>query len=267
MAGDWIKMRSGLQTHPKVVRIMSALKADRLRVIGGLHAVWCLFDEHSADGTLDGYTTEAIDSMIGWPGFAASMMAVGWLEQNSESLTTPRFSEHNGQSAKRRAQESERKRAARESAETSACDADKKRTREEKRREEEKHTAPPDGDAAMPEKPVDFLAVHWLTARGVTKKHATEWLKVRKNKKATNTETAFESVEAEAKRAGMDLDAAIAYAVKMSWSGFKVKWMESEKTDDKTPEGWVPPKTGDTRTHPMNGGFEKFVEGAGWVAA
>ena len=47
MAGDWIKMRGDLGTHPKVVRIMSALKADRLRVVGGLHAVWSLFDAHS----------------------------------------------------------------------------------------------------------------------------------------------------------------------------------------------------------------------------
>lgn len=32
MAGDWIKMRADLHTHPKVVRISSALDADRLRV-------------------------------------------------------------------------------------------------------------------------------------------------------------------------------------------------------------------------------------------
>ena len=50
MAGDWIKMRVDLSTSPKVVRISSALRADRLRVIGGLHAVWCLFDVHSEDG-------------------------------------------------------------------------------------------------------------------------------------------------------------------------------------------------------------------------
>lgn len=136
MAGDWIKMRSGLQTHPKVVRIMSALKADRLRVIGGLHAVWCLFDEHSTDGTLEGYTTEAIDSLIGWPGFSVAMESVGWLEDNGESLCTPRFDEHNGQSAKRRAQESERKRIARNAPEPSAPNADNLRTREEKRRED-----------------------------------------------------------------------------------------------------------------------------------
>lgn len=133
MAGDWIKMRADLHTHPKVVRISSALKADRLRVIGGLHAVWCLFDVHSEDGKLDGYSPEALDDLIGWPGFANAMMAVGWMEQAADSLVTPRFSEHNGQSAKRRAQETERKRLSRE---MSAPDADKKRTREEKRRED-----------------------------------------------------------------------------------------------------------------------------------
>jgi hypothetical protein len=69
MAGDWIKMRVDLATSPKVVRIASALRADRLRVIGGLHAVWCLFDVHSTDGRLDGYTLEALDDLIGFPGF------------------------------------------------------------------------------------------------------------------------------------------------------------------------------------------------------
>jgi hypothetical protein len=141
MAGDWIKMRADLLTHPKVVRIVSALKADKLRVIGGLHAVWSLFDAHSADGTLDGYTAEALDDYIGWPGFCAAMVLVGWLEENGESLTTPRFDEHNGQSAKRRATETQRKRMARETGEMSAPNADKKRSREEKRREDT-NTAP-----------------------------------------------------------------------------------------------------------------------------
>lgn len=132
MAGDWIKMRSDLHTHPKVVRISSALKADRLRVIGALHAVWCLFDAHSVDGSLDGYTAESLDELIGWSGFSNAMKAVNWLEECGDVLVTPRFAEHNGQSAKRRAQETERKRTVRN---TSAPEADKKRTREEKRRD------------------------------------------------------------------------------------------------------------------------------------
>lgn len=133
MAGDWIKMRADLHTHPKVVRMASALKADRLRIVGGLHSAWCLFDVHSVDGLLDGYSADTLDDLIGFPGFSRAMMAVGWLEENGESLVMPRFEAHNGQSAKRRAQDADRKRNVRKA---SASDADKKRTREEKRRED-----------------------------------------------------------------------------------------------------------------------------------
>lgn len=139
MAGDWIKMRSDLHTHPKVVRISSALHADRLRVIGGLHAVWCLFDAHSEDGSLDGYSLDAIDELICWAGFATALQAVGWLVFANDSVSLPRFDEHNGRSAKRRVMETERKRRERfaNSAEkSSASEADTKRTREEKIREE-----------------------------------------------------------------------------------------------------------------------------------
>ena len=133
MAGDWIKMRADLHTHPKVVRMASALKADRLRIVGGLHSAWCLFDVHSVDGFLDGYSAGTLDDLIGFPGFSRAMMAVGWLEENGESLVMPRFEAHNGQSAKRRAQDADRKRNVRKA---SASEADKKRTREEKRRED-----------------------------------------------------------------------------------------------------------------------------------
>jgi hypothetical protein len=142
MAGDWIKMRSDLQRHPKVVRMSSALRADRFRIIGGLHAVWCLFDEHSEDGQVEGYTTEAIDDLIGWPGFCAAMAVVQWLEVSDGFCALPRFDEHNGQSAKRRAMETQRKRRERaeEDARLSALDADKKRSRTDKREEKKEDT-------------------------------------------------------------------------------------------------------------------------------
>lgn len=141
-------MRVDLQSHPKVVRILSAMrphdvhnKTDKFRVIGGLHAVWSVFDAHCEDGILNGYTPETLDHVIGWDGFSGAMISVGWLIENSGvSLAMPEFSEHNGQSAKRRAEDQKRKRDSRSSTESvrnlSANDADKKRTREEKRREE-----------------------------------------------------------------------------------------------------------------------------------
>jgi hypothetical protein len=133
MAGDWIKMRNDLFTHPKVVRIASALKADTLRTVGGLMSAWCLFDAHSIDGQLEGYSQLALDDHLRWPGFSAAMIAVKWLEETENGLLLPEFDTHNGQSAKRRAQDGDRKRAVRK---MSASDADKVRTREEKRREE-----------------------------------------------------------------------------------------------------------------------------------
>jgi len=138
MAGDWIKMRMDLKAHPKVVRIASALKADRLRIIGGLYSAWCLFDNYSADGRMEGYTPEIFDEEIGLSGLAAAMISVGWLEQTSDGLVMPRFDAHNGQSAKRRAQDADRKREDRKIQNSSASEADKMRTREEKRREENK---------------------------------------------------------------------------------------------------------------------------------
>lgn len=142
MAGDWIKMRTDLFTHPKVVRISSALKADRFRTVGGLMSVWCLFDAHSIDGQLEGYSLATVDDLIGWQGFASAMQAVGWLGDCPGGLVLPEFDKHNGQSAKRRAQDSDRKRAGR----LSASEADKNGTREEKRRDIKNPPIPPESE-------------------------------------------------------------------------------------------------------------------------
>ena len=190
MAGDWIKMRLDLQSHPKIVRILSATKSDKFRVIGGLHAVWAVFDTHSIDGRLDGYTPEALDHIIGWPGFAAAVIAVGWLEVDGlETLILPEFDEHNGKSGKRRAEDQKRKRGERKSdncpqnvRKTSAAKADGIGSREEKRREDidkpktSSGTSPADvatGDAGEPAEaapkhrwtPDDEKCARWLFGR------------------------------------------------------------------------------------------------------
>lgn len=109
----WIKMKVDLSTNPKVVRISSALKADRLRTVGALHAVWSLFDTHSESGELVGYSPEILDEMISWKGFAAAMISVEWLSVNDNSLSMKDYDENNGTSAKKRAQDSVRKMSAR----------------------------------------------------------------------------------------------------------------------------------------------------------
>ncbi len=129
MAGDWIKMRADLLSSPKVVRMASALNADRFRTVGGLLSVWCLFDVHSTDGTLSGYTLATLDDLAAWPGFAEAMTCVGWLESDGINLTIPRFEAHNGACSKRRALDSERKRASRNVSIEGGQSADKVRTK------------------------------------------------------------------------------------------------------------------------------------------
>ena len=134
-------MRVDLQSHPKIVRILSATQSDKFRVIGGLHAVWSVFDAHSENGLLKGYTPDLMDHIIGWAGFSRAMEAVGWLVFDGlETLQMPEFIEHNGQSAKRRAEDQKRKRDDRKRPQIVRTDtgqnSDDVRTREEKRRED-----------------------------------------------------------------------------------------------------------------------------------
>jgi hypothetical protein len=216
MAGDWIKMRSDLFTHPKVVRITSALKADRLRTVGGLMSVWCLFDAHSIDGRLEGYTLETVDELIGWAGFASAMKTVGWLDEDSEGLVLPEFGTHNGQSAKRRAQDSDRKRTER----LSASEADKNGTREEKRREEKIETKSKALRAPRfdPQAYLESLCVDSIVAQ--------DWITHRKAKRAAPTQTAIDGINREAEKAGVSLQAALKISCQRGWQGFEAGWMK-----------------------------------------
>jgi hypothetical protein len=214
MAGDWIKMRADLFTHPKVIRISSALKADNLRTVGGLMSVWCLFDVHSVDGELEGYTCEAIDSLIRWDGFSSQMVAVNWLEVREKSLFLPRFDAHNGFSAKRRAQDADRKREVRK---VSAPEADKKRTREEKRREDKSITNVID-----------------TAPSGVSDSVWQDFKKLRKAKKAAITETAITGIQREASKAGVTLEQALKTCCERGWTGFNADWVTSKSFGSST---------------------------------
>ena len=138
MAGDWIKMRKSLLGDPRVVRIMSALRADRFRTIGGLFSAWCLLDEQTEDGMLCGYTAEVFDEVVGIQGLAKAMQSVGWLVISPQGVAAPNFTEHNGKSAKRRDQENVRKMSARHADKMQTESALEKRREEKSDRREEK---------------------------------------------------------------------------------------------------------------------------------
>lgn len=73
----------------------------------------------------------------------------------------------------------------------------------------------------------DFLNA--LGEIGVTEPTARDWMEVRKNKKATNTETAFKSIEREILKSGRSAEECITLAVENSWSGFKAEWLFNQQ--------------------------------------
>jgi hypothetical protein len=113
MAGFWIKMRTNLRDDPKVLRIAANLKKDHRLVIGCLFELWAMADEHSRDGNLQGLNAAILDKRVGIVGFSQQLLTIGWIEFNEQGALVPRFEEHNGQSAKRRAEESARKASSR----------------------------------------------------------------------------------------------------------------------------------------------------------
>ena len=64
---------------------------------------------------------------------------------------------------------------------------------------------------------------------GVTEQVAEDWLKVRKEAKASNTETAFKGILREIEKTGLSADECIRVAAENSWRGFKAEWLFNQR--------------------------------------
>lgn len=230
MAGDWIKWTKGLVDHPKVVRISSALNADRMRTASALMVLWEWADGITANGIVTGVSASIVDDVSRTPGLSKAMMSVGWLVEDAQGLVFPDFERHNGQSAKRRAMEAERKRGRR----TSAFDADILRTKSgpEKRREEkstDKQKKQLGGESE----------IGWDVSfgfRGVTAELRGQWAK------------AYPACDIDQQLARMDqwLKFNPERAVKKNWGRFITNWLTKSQErggDIQTPRNGRGPRT------------------------
>ncbi len=102
MAGDWIKMRTNLDSDPRIVVIAGMLSLTELHVVGCLWKLWAWADEHTIDGNDIRVTEATLDRFTGVFRICSGV-ALRWLARRSGSLLSfPRFEEHNGQTAKNR---------------------------------------------------------------------------------------------------------------------------------------------------------------------
>lgn len=71
-----------------------------------------------------------------------------------------------------------------------------------------------------------------LLSLGIESSILSQWMKVRKNKKAVNTEIAFKGIEREIKASGRSPNECIVIAVERSWAGFKAEWLNNNQTNN-----------------------------------
>lgn len=183
---SWIKIRTNLIDHPKVVRIVSALCPQHVRnmsadvcILGALVRVWSIADQHADGDLLPGMTLEALDSKLSLPGFAQLMVDVGWMRVEPEGLYLVNYQEHNGTNAKRRASEAMRKFNVRNM--SASCpqhvriDADqekeKKRIKKKKKKKKKEEAEPPTSDQIEFEFPCDGEPNSWA----LTKRMVARW--------------------------------------------------------------------------------------------
>lgn len=82
---------------------------------------------------------------------------------------------------------------------------------------------------------------------GVCESVVNDFLLVRKNKKATNSETAFNRIKNEIAKSGLTANECITIAVEHSWQGFSAEWVNKTRTQGKADffRGYTPQKISD----------------------
>lgn len=66
---------------------------------------------------------------------------------------------------------------------------------------------------------------------GFQKNYVDEWLKIRKAKKAVNTETAFNQFVSAVEQSKVEKNELLKFIIERSWSGFRVKYLENTEFD------------------------------------
>lgn len=150
MAGDWIKMRVGLVTHPKVLLMAelliengrflewsdlsycvagypppsdsdakrerhAALRVTRYVTVTALLRFWGYANEHAKGEHIECLNHDDVDEIAGFPGFAEAMEDIGWCVFGDRGgVDLPGFLEHNTSADARRSAGAERQKAYRD---------------------------------------------------------------------------------------------------------------------------------------------------------
>lgn len=256
MAGDWIKMRVGLTTNPKVMRLAecllddgkyldwaglaygiqgyppssedesrnerhAALRVTRYVTVTALLRFWGYANEHEKSETIAGIFPEDVDEIVGVPGFAHAIEAAGWaVFLPSGGLSLPGFSEHNT-SAGARSSGAERQKRYREKAKEFGESVTGKSdvTRDV--------TVTPREEKRREEKKEQKTTPDGELFADVSDQVVHDFKQLRQKLRAPITATAMAGIRREADKAGLTLADALAMCCERGWRGFKAEWISA----------------------------------------
>jgi hypothetical protein len=126
----WIKVETHTPDKAEIRHIARLCHCTKAEAFLAFFRVYVWLDEQTEDGHVDFFTPEDADEIADLPGFGEALQEVRWITFGPTGAVVSNWERHNGQSAKRRCLDAERKRAVRlASGEMSASEADKSRTR------------------------------------------------------------------------------------------------------------------------------------------
>ena len=106
----WIKIETHTPDKAElrhIARLCNCTKAEAFLAFFRLF-VW--LDEQTEDGHVDFFTTADADDIAGLKGFGEALQEVRWVLFSASGAVVSKWDRHNGQSAKRRILDAERKR-------------------------------------------------------------------------------------------------------------------------------------------------------------
>jgi len=122
---NWIKIETHTPDKTEIRHIARLCGCSRADAFLAFFRVFVWLDEETEDGHVDFFTPDDADEIGGLKGLGEALQEVRWLMFGPTGAIVANWDRHNGQSAKRRAQEAERKRTVRmETGRGSASDAD-----------------------------------------------------------------------------------------------------------------------------------------------
>ena len=216
MADFWIKIEKNTPDKIEVYEMAEILGISKDEVLGKLIRAWSWIDGNSSDGHIKSVTGALLDDITKCDGFADAMKSVKWLSENN----IPNFDRHLGESAKKRAKDTERKRKSRVVSDTcpqeSVTESGLDKIRVDKSRVDPKSKPPPTA--------VDFSIF------GMTDEQVSELKRIRKKTKGGTITTRVAKALAKefqiAMDAGFSIDDILTEWETRNWKSFKAEWIK-----------------------------------------